>query len=190
VTIRKTAKTFLAASIFLELLRVFGDLDPEVAEKIKYAKFKAADIIRALKEGRTPTPGPPGGDASMIGEDFSPPAYDQPSSIPPVDQPSSLPPVDSLPSSSVSPSVSLPKSNLGAAPPHLPTVVPTRPTAPSYSGTSSPAEAETESRYDYKVLSQAQRHAKFAISSLQYDDIVSAMENLQKAMDLLRPYAS
>ena len=30
---RKTAKTFLAASVFLELLKTFGDIDPDVCDK-------------------------------------------------------------------------------------------------------------------------------------------------------------
>ncbi|ORX58296.1 DUF605-domain-containing protein [Hesseltinella vesiculosa] len=57
---KKTAKTFLAASIFLELLKTFGDLDAEVESKIKYAKWKAADIMKAIREGRQPHAGPPG----------------------------------------------------------------------------------------------------------------------------------
>ncbi|KAG8703191.1 hypothetical protein FRC08_003017 [Ceratobasidium sp. 394] len=56
---RATAKKFLAASYFLEILRLFGPLDIEVEETIKYAKFKAADIVRSLREGVTPTPGIP-----------------------------------------------------------------------------------------------------------------------------------
>jgi vacuolar protein sorting-associated protein VTA1 len=32
----------------------------QVADKTKYAKWKAAEIIKALKEGRRPDPGPPG----------------------------------------------------------------------------------------------------------------------------------
>jgi vacuolar protein sorting-associated protein VTA1 len=32
---RKTAKTFLAASIFLELLKTFGEIDPEVNKNKK-----------------------------------------------------------------------------------------------------------------------------------------------------------
>ncbi|KAF7731244.1 hypothetical protein EC973_000660 [Apophysomyces ossiformis] len=63
---KKTAKNFLAASTFLELLKTFGELDPEagveVEEKIKYAKWKATDIMKALREGRRPVSGPPGGD--------------------------------------------------------------------------------------------------------------------------------
>ncbi|XP_074583459.1 protein HOMOLOG OF MAMMALIAN LYST-INTERACTING PROTEIN 5 [Curcuma longa] len=57
-----TAKTFYAASIFFEILYQFGELQPEIEQKQKYAVWKAADIRKALKEGRKPEPGPPGGD--------------------------------------------------------------------------------------------------------------------------------
>ena len=33
----------------------------QIQDKLKYAKFKALDIVRAIKEGRTPTAGPPDG---------------------------------------------------------------------------------------------------------------------------------
>ncbi|KAI0332014.1 DUF605-domain-containing protein [Cubamyces sp. BRFM 1775] len=62
---RNTARKFIAAANFLEILRVFEgdkagiDLNA-IEEKIKYAKWKAADIARAFREGRKPTPGPPG----------------------------------------------------------------------------------------------------------------------------------
>ncbi len=62
---RATAKTFLAASQFIELLKIFGTIEPEMQEKIKYAKWKAADIAKAFKEGRKPTPGPAGGDPKL-----------------------------------------------------------------------------------------------------------------------------
>lgn len=57
-----TAKTFYAASIFFEILNQFGDLAPDLEQKQKYAAWKAADIRKALKEGRKPIPGPPGGE--------------------------------------------------------------------------------------------------------------------------------
>jgi vacuolar protein sorting-associated protein VTA1 len=42
-----------------------------VAGKIKYAKWKATDIIKAIREGRAPVPGPPGGeDTQMEGSDI------------------------------------------------------------------------------------------------------------------------
>ncbi|KAH8120258.1 DUF605-domain-containing protein [Phellopilus nigrolimitatus] len=56
---RSTAKKFLAAANFLELLRVFEKSNnAEVNnEKVRYAKWKASDIAKAFREGRKPTPG-------------------------------------------------------------------------------------------------------------------------------------
>ncbi|XP_072980154.1 protein HOMOLOG OF MAMMALIAN LYST-INTERACTING PROTEIN 5 [Typha angustifolia] len=61
-----TAKTFYAASIFFEILNQFGELQPDIEQKQKYAVWKAADIRKALKEGRKPEPGPPGGDKDEL----------------------------------------------------------------------------------------------------------------------------
>ncbi|KAI3964545.1 hypothetical protein MKW92_021228 [Papaver armeniacum] len=61
-----TAKTFYAASIFFEILNQFGEIQPELEQRQKYAAWKAADIRKALKEGRKPEPGPPGGDKDEL----------------------------------------------------------------------------------------------------------------------------
>ncbi|AQK83950.1 LYST-interacting protein 5-like protein [Zea mays] len=73
-----TAKTFYAASIFFEILNQFGELQPDIEQKQKYAIWKAAEIRKALKEGRKPEAGPPGGDkdeapvsTTTISQDFS-----------------------------------------------------------------------------------------------------------------------
>ncbi|KAL2316706.1 hypothetical protein Fmac_030582 [Flemingia macrophylla] len=60
-----TAKTFYAASIFFEILNQFGQVQPDLEQKQKYAVWKAADIRKALKEGREPTPGAPDGDDDL-----------------------------------------------------------------------------------------------------------------------------
>ena len=66
---RNTARKFLAAANFLEILRTFDsdktaiDL-PAIEEKIKYAKWKAANIAKAFREGQTPTPEPAGAAAA------------------------------------------------------------------------------------------------------------------------------
>ncbi|TYI85301.1 hypothetical protein E1A91_D05G431200v1 [Gossypium mustelinum] len=60
-----TAKTFYAASIFFEIINQFGELQPDLEQKQKYAVWKAADIRKALKEGRKPIPGPPNGDEDL-----------------------------------------------------------------------------------------------------------------------------
>lgn len=68
-----TARNFLAAATFLGLIRLFPPVsneeagneaegDSDIGEKIKYAKWKAADINKALRQGRRPDPGPPGWD--------------------------------------------------------------------------------------------------------------------------------
>jgi vacuolar protein sorting-associated protein VTA1 len=80
---RKTAKKFLAAATFFEVLNVFEDHGPSESvrlvfvvysenpanafsslpskftqheEKVRYAKWRAGDISKALREGRQPTP--------------------------------------------------------------------------------------------------------------------------------------
>ncbi|KAH9044561.1 Vta1 like-domain-containing protein [Lactarius pseudohatsudake] len=55
---RKTAKKFLAAATFFEVLNVFEDRGPWEAheEKVRYSKWRAAEISKALREGRQPTP--------------------------------------------------------------------------------------------------------------------------------------
>lgn len=90
---KNTAMTFYAASIFFEvltlniatatllLMRHAGasfilslamqilnqfkneGLEADLVDMQRYAAWKAADIRKALREGRTPTPGAPGGDA-------------------------------------------------------------------------------------------------------------------------------
>lgn len=57
----ETAKTFYSAMCFLEVCKNFGELDPGLEEKLKYAKYKVATITKAIREGRKPEPGPPGG---------------------------------------------------------------------------------------------------------------------------------
>lgn len=64
---RATAKRFLVASNFIELLTNFGPLESEWEEKLKYTKWKAADIAKAFREGRKPTPGPADGMDDPVG---------------------------------------------------------------------------------------------------------------------------
>jgi hypothetical protein len=69
---RQTAKAFFASSIFFQCLDQYDCPEDikEVAPLVKYAKFKTNDILKAIKAGRKPTPGPPGGeDAPVVGND-------------------------------------------------------------------------------------------------------------------------
>ncbi|CAG8529457.1 13722_t:CDS:2 [Racocetra fulgida] len=60
----------------------------KIEEKIRYAKWKATDIVKALKEGQTPVPGPPGGEPALQSplkeeEDY---AVNPPDNVPSIDQ--------------------------------------------------------------------------------------------------------
>lgn len=62
---KNTAKTFYAAATFLQILEQFyspdaaesGDNRARDRKQILYAKWKATDILNAIKEGREPAPG-------------------------------------------------------------------------------------------------------------------------------------
>ena len=51
---RQTADTFQAAATFLALLNIWGSLEPEIISKIKFAKFHALRIAKAIKAGEDP----------------------------------------------------------------------------------------------------------------------------------------
>lgn len=53
---------------FVDLCHCFQSFQEPVIQleqKQKYAAWKAADIRKAIKEGRKPIPGPPGGDEDL-----------------------------------------------------------------------------------------------------------------------------
>jgi len=61
---KRTAKMFYVAASFLDVLKQFGEeagrdeaAATEEEKKSFYAKWKATDILKAIKEGREPTPG-------------------------------------------------------------------------------------------------------------------------------------
>ena len=51
---RQTADTLQAAATFLDLCHIWGPLDPETAAKIKFAKYHALRIARAIKADEDP----------------------------------------------------------------------------------------------------------------------------------------
>lgn len=51
---RQTADTFQAAATFLELINIWAAPDADTVSKIKYAKWNAVRIMKAIKEGKDP----------------------------------------------------------------------------------------------------------------------------------------
>lgn len=219
-----------------------------MAGKIKYAKWKAADIIKAIREGRAPVPGPPGGEDSQAEGLDMPPHESEVPGTGGIDVTSNIPPTtgqDNIDSSQpfITQFPSPPSNFTAAIPPSSPNQdilpppagfigSPNRPPSPPLTGSNSfsqptqatnigdvnlpphnlssvpppgvspvlprvtrtpPQPARTE--YSPAVpsqhlpgpgeIAQAQKHAKFAISALTYDDIKTARENLLKALDTI-----
>lgn len=50
----------------MQVLEYFGELEPAVQDKIRYSSWKASDISKALREGRTPAPGGFGDDVGAL----------------------------------------------------------------------------------------------------------------------------
>lgn len=155
---KSTARTFLAASIFLQVLKVFVEDDDEnddlgeVEEKIRYAKWRAAEILKALKEGRVPVV-----DTTFDNTTENHETGDIP--------------LPSIPTNTSIDNLNTPLTS------HL----------PETSGISESTEISELIPFDPKTIQSAQKFAKFAISALQYDDVNNAIENLEKAIVLLRP---
>ncbi|KAI1258443.1 DUF605-domain-containing protein [Xylariaceae sp. FL1019] len=51
---QQTAVTFEAAATFFQLVNIWGTPEAEIQEKIKFAKWNAARILKAIKEGKDP----------------------------------------------------------------------------------------------------------------------------------------
>ncbi|KAE9048372.1 hypothetical protein PR003_g279 [Phytophthora rubi] len=158
---KSTARTFYAAGTFFDILNQFGDVSEDVVEKRRYCKFKAATILKAIKEGKDPTPGPPEGLDLKSAEDGTddapsttsipsapqPPTQNLPVSSPQPPQPSELafkqethfPSVtESARSAGAMSASELDSTWHGPTPSHSAPAAPTAPPAPVYSAPKAP----------------------------------------------------
>lgn len=150
---KSTARTFYAAGTFFDILNQFGGISEDVVEKRRYCKYKAATILKAIKEGKTPTPGPPEGlDMSTVedGTDDATPAPTPPAPQPsapavvtPPMQPSEPPYSPPVPFPSLTESVrsagAMSASELDSAWHSTPSIQPSPPSVSSHSAPAAPA---------------------------------------------------
>jgi len=169
------------ASQFLEVIRVLGELPEEIEERIKYAKWKAADIVRALNEGRSPLSGPPSKHAT---EGVHQERRQSTTSVSP--PPPSVDTRHSPPTHEDQTSPASQKSHTDAI-------------LPSFSGQFSPPPAPSVPIASYPqpssgkvtdplAMSNAEKYARYAISAIQFDDVPTAIKNLEQALAILRPF--
>lgn len=204
---KNVIKAFYTAGYLFDVLTTFGELTEEVANHRKYARWKAAYIHRCLKNGEAPVPGPLKGDdegfeedAGAVGGNPSPSngpagATGGSDGFPP------LPPGFAVGGAGASgfsgPSTSGQPSFGDYQPMPSSLSVPTPgsqapPSTPSSSTQPSPSMAPLEDiraangvALRTEDFNKAQKYCKFAGSALQYEDVPTAIENLQKALRLL-----
>jgi hypothetical protein len=59
------SQEILKTDKILTYVIIYSIINLQLEQKQKYAAWKAADIRKAIKEGRRPEPGPPGGENDM-----------------------------------------------------------------------------------------------------------------------------
>ncbi len=68
---KQTADTFQASATFLDLLQIWGAIDPEITAKVKFAKYHALRIAKAVRAGEDPNLSNPAPE-STLDEDLPP----------------------------------------------------------------------------------------------------------------------
>lgn len=208
---KTTVRMFYMAAVLFEAMAVFGPLTEEITKRAKYAKFKAAYIQKCLKTGQTPKPGPIEGSdlegypdnpesnitepSGISGSDVKPSsessitdesskAKEDPFILTPSSNPINPP---TLPQEPLRPSI----PNPGYLEPTKPMPTPSPNTSLNTSTKTAPVtnsttfQATNGASLGPESIAQSQKFCKFATSALQYNDIQTAVLNLEKALKLL-----
>uniref|UniRef100_A0A8C5SXL8 Vesicle trafficking 1 n=1 Tax=Laticauda laticaudata TaxID=8630 RepID=A0A8C5SXL8_LATLA len=184
-------KSFYTASLLIDVLTVFGELTDENIQHRKYARWKATYIHNCLKNGETPQSGPIGMEEELDDENeqASSPTPSSQESEPPSTFQSSNIPTNSYSGIHIPPGAHAP-ANTPAEVPHSTgetsnTIQPTPQNVPLVDPSLYNVQPAGEIRLTPEDFSRAQKYCKFAGSALQYEDVSTAVQNLQKALKLL-----
>uniref|UniRef100_A0A8C4NP75 Vesicle (multivesicular body) trafficking 1 n=1 Tax=Eptatretus burgeri TaxID=7764 RepID=A0A8C4NP75_EPTBU len=162
---RAVVRAFYTASLLFDVLSLFGELSDELMEKQRYARWKATYIHTCLKNGETPIPGPlaehkgdsnPAPSIGFFGSDTHP----------------------QTPGSHLADDIAAPQASPTAPTPSIHNSL-----APS--GATAAVQSSTTVSLTQENKNRAQRLAKFAVSAIEYDDMITAQDNLQRALRLL-----
>jgi vacuolar protein sorting-associated protein VTA1 len=200
---RTTASNLLAASNFLELLKLFSDPDQGLLDRIKYCKFHAARILKSFASGEDPNEYEPP-DVTSEGHTSEPESTRiddlsssaQRVSLDGTTSAHSLSSTPSFPVPSSPPPLALGSSPVAAA--SAPPLTFTPPlAAPPGASTSQPQSYHHQQKHqvsktevqqimdEAERFSLAQKHSRYAISALNYEDVDTAVKELKAALNLL-----
>ncbi|KAK3522725.1 hypothetical protein QTP86_030800 [Hemibagrus guttatus] len=193
-------KSFYTSSLLYDVLSVFGELSEENLQHRKYARWKATYIHNCLKSGETPQAGPIGMEGEAYDDNFGLEAGGLPhasfgpsqphpsSSVNLADQgPPSVPPANfntiQVPPGSHAPANTPADLPHPAAEPVKPVPVPR--TVPAAEPLPLTINQPGDVHLTPEDFTRAQKYCKYAGSALQYEDVSTAVQNLQKALKLL-----
>ncbi|GAV03468.1 hypothetical protein RvY_13887 [Ramazzottius varieornatus] len=209
---KNVVRAFYTSGLLFDVLSVWGEPTEDILRQQKYAKWKAAYLHNCLKNGETPVPGPAGGEeASHEAGHVTTVTNEEEAELRQLGQ---FGRDDNMSSSttfnhgggggqawsnSQAPSaydkLFLPPDHASPAakPPHtLPTAAP-RGTAGMSSHTPSPStENRVPSSGAVQIMlsaddmSKAQKYCKYAASALQFDDVATATDLLEKTLRLIK----
>ncbi|KAI8126419.1 Vacuolar protein sorting-associated protein VTA1 like protein [Lucilia cuprina] len=186
---KNVVKAFYSCGVIYDVLQTFGELSEEALHNRKYAKWKAAYIHNCLKNGEVPIPGPmqeQNQDNENVNETNE---GDETNNESPADTEaqdnaniesgeSNRPTVeDILNNPDKLPSPPMEEEKPGGFEPFVPPAQP----HPVYTIPQPPADLKITP----EQMIKAQKYCKYAGSALNYDDVKTAIENLQKALTLL-----
>ncbi|XP_059612564.1 vacuolar protein sorting-associated protein VTA1 homolog [Phlebotomus argentipes] len=177
---KNVVKAFYTAGMIYDVLLTFGELTDEVQQNRKYAKWKAAYIHNCLKNGETPVPGPmatgeEGEDNEEEDEETQPSEEAQAPPAVPINPDTGA--IDITSPEQLPDPPKEPEKPPGGFQAYVP---PGGEEVEQYQ----PVQGEVSLTPDQ--ISKAQKYCKWAGSALTYDDISTAIDNLQKALRLLK----
>ncbi|XP_043510195.1 vacuolar protein sorting-associated protein VTA1 homolog isoform X2 [Frieseomelitta varia] len=163
---KNVVQSFFTAGLLYDVLTVFGELNEEATQNRKYAKWKAAYIHNCIKNNETPIPGPmqEGNENADLNKNMEEEAKRE----------------DALNTDELD-VTSNPSGTIHG------TTVKKNMDEWSSDNKDSNTIPKTESGAELSVeeIGKAQKFIKWAGSALNYDDVPTAILNLQKALHLL-----
>ena len=189
---KNVVKSFYTAGILFDVVDECFEMSPENAHARKYAKWKAAHIHSCLKNGQTPIAGPVGG-MDDEGDETEP---SQPAATGGEPAPGGgwlqpqIPPSSTASSSSQHPQ----QPNMSFGQPvhqhHHPAFQPVAaaevPAHPSSTDCHAVAEGMQGLKLTPEMTQKAQKFCKYAVSALDYDDRNTAIDYMNKALNILK----
>lgn len=165
---KNLVKAFYSAGLLFDVLNYFGDLSEDLVVKKQYAKRKAMYLNKCFQTGESPIPGPLIEDnlndlnLNAGGDEFN----------------ANQPHKDNRASFNENR-----HTDAYQAPAARPSSSSTKPESTNldYYG-----NEQTESSFPPELLAKAQKLCKYASSALQYEDITTAITNLEQCLQVLK----